>query len=87
MADLDDCECAVETEDSSKLGIVGLAAVASLCCVGPAAAAGGVAVAGGATAGATAASGGNRTEIIGIALMITIPLLVGGVFVRRELRS
>lgn len=88
MSDPDTCTCGNDADsEGSKWGLVGLAGIASLCCIGPAAMAGGAAVTGGAAAGAAAASGGSDPGLLMMALLVTPALALSGIFIRRELRT
>lgn len=68
----------------SRSTALGLAAVASLCCLGPAAVAGGAAVTGGATSGALVAGGvvQTLTGALVTALVTAVPLAIAGLLLR-----
>lgn len=84
MSDSDTREREDETDDDSTLPIVGLAAVASLCCIGPAAIAGSAAVAGGTTSGALVAGGAIQSVAGALvtALATALPLAALGLLLR-----
>lgn len=81
-----DNRCTAETEQDSTRGTVGLAAVASLCCLGPAAIVGGAAIAGGTTSGAMVAGGAIRSigGVLVTALATALPLVSIGLVLRRR---
>lgn len=88
MPDCDNCYTAGPDQDST-LGIVGLAAVASLCCIGLTAIAGGAAVAGGTTAGAMVAGGAIRSigGVLVTALTTALSLVIIGLVLRRRVHQ
>lgn len=88
MSEPDTCTCDNDADsEDTKWGVLGLAGIASLCCLGPAAMVGGAAVTGGAAASATAANGGNGLSLVTIGVLVTPALVLSGIFIRRELRT